>query len=280
MTPVVLAQNEARMQLRDCRWQETVWESVSLDPDAGDRAERLDFFGNRALYFSVQKAHSEFSITVESEILLHPSRRSDVSRAIMGRAELSTWLAGGHANARQANRWIWESPRLPHLSVITQWARQVCDQHTDLLETCSALMNAIHSDFRYDTQSTAADTPVYESFRKRAGVCQDFAHVMICGLRGLGIPCRYVSGYLETRPPPGQVKLLGADASHAWVSVFFPHIGWIDFDPTNNCLPSDRHLTLAWGRDVSDVVPVKGVMLGGEQHRIGVKVDVNLIPAQ
>lgn len=276
-SPVILAQNEARMQLRNCDWQETVSETVRLTPDAGDRSERIDYFGNRALYFSVQTPHSVFTISVESEIILYPERRPAPEQARLTRSELAGLLAGRDQAAREAMRWVWPSPRLPHMPHIEAWARDICAPHADLLAACKALMDHIYTNFRYDTRSTAADTPVGESFKKRAGVCQDFAHVMVCALRGLGIPARYVSGYLETRPPPGQTKLVGADASHAWVSVLFPGLGWIDFDPTNNCLPSDRHLTLAWGRDVSDVVPVKGVMVGGNQHQIGVKVDVNPI---
>jgi transglutaminase-like putative cysteine protease len=136
------------------------------------------------------------------------------------------------------------------------------------------LTERIHRDFRYDAQATTLATPLSEVLERRHGVCQDFAHLAIGCLRSLGLPARYVSGYLRTRPPAGRARLIGADASHAWVSAYCGDSGWIDFDPTNNMIPSNDHITIAWGRDYDDVSPVKGVILGGGEHTMAIAVDV------
>ncbi len=144
-----------------------------------------------------------------------------------------------------------------------------------VLEGVAALNSRIHRDFKFDTRATDVATPVAEVLKKRAGVCQDFAHLMLACLRSLGLPARYVSGYLETKPPPGRQRLIGADASHAWVSAFCgEEAGWIDADPTNDVLPGERHITLAWGRDFSDVSPLRGVTLGAGGQTLRVAVDV------
>jgi transglutaminase-like putative cysteine protease len=136
------------------------------------------------------------------------------------------------------------------------------------------LTRRMFNDFKFDPKATTIATPLEQVIKDRRGVCQDFAHFQIGCFRALGLPARYVSGYLETRPPPGKPKLAGADASHAWVQVFIPPAGWVDVDPTNNLLPSDRHVTVAWGRDFDDVSPIRGVIVGGGKHALGVAVDV------
>jgi transglutaminase-like putative cysteine protease len=143
-----------------------------------------------------------------------------------------------------------------------------------LIDAVIDLNRRINTDFTYDPAATDTSTPLAQVLREKRGVCQDFAHVAIGCLRSLGLAARYVSGYLETQPPPGQARLVGADASHAWASVYVPDLGWLDFDPTNNMLPSERHITVAWGRDFSDVTPLKGMVLGGGAHTLTVGVDV------
>jgi len=159
--------------------------------------------------------------------------------------------------------------------VYANYARADFTPGRPILEAAQALMSRIFREIRFDTRATDVTTPVAEVFERRAGVCQDFAHLMLACLRSLGVPARYVSGYLETLPPPGQPRLIGADASHAWVSVYVgePH-GWIDLDPTNNLLPAERHITVAWGRDFSDVSPLRGVTLGAGGQSLFVEVDV------
>ncbi|MFM2294206.1 MAG: hypothetical protein RLZZ350_619, partial [Verrucomicrobiota bacterium] len=137
------------------------------------------------------------------------------------------------------------------------------------------LTKRIFSDFKFDPKATTVATPLEEVWEKRRGVCQDFAHLGIACLRSLGLPARYVSGYLRTRPPEGKPRLVGADASHAWFSIFSPGNGWVDFDPTNNCEPAEEHITVALGRDFGDVSPVAGILTGGGDHDVKVSVDVS-----
>ena len=143
-----------------------------------------------------------------------------------------------------------------------------------LIESLRSLNRRIFNDFKYDPKATTVATPLEEVLQNRRGVCQDFAHLGIALLRSLGLPARYVSGYLRTRPPEGQPRLVGADASHAWFSVFCPNVGWVDFDPTNNVQPGEEHITVAYGRDFGDVSPVAGILTGGGQHQVMVSVDV------
>ena len=143
-----------------------------------------------------------------------------------------------------------------------------------LLDAVMDLTGRIHTDFRYDAKATTLATPVTEVLEHRHGVCQDFAHLQIGCLRSIGLAARYVSGYLQTPTPAGRERLVGADASHAWVSVFCPAVGWVDFDPTNNMIPAEQHITIAWGRDYDDISPVKGVILGGGSHTMSIAVDV------
>ena len=139
-------------------------------------------------------------------------------------------------------------------------------------------MQRIYTEFKYDPEFSTLATPLKEVLEHRSGVCQDFAHLAIGCLRSQGLAARYVSGYIETEPPPGKERLVGADASHAWFSVFQPGVGWLDFDPTNNQIPGERHITVAWGRDYADVTPLKGVAFGGGEHELKVSVDVLAIP--
>ncbi|HOX83777.1 MAG TPA: transglutaminase family protein, partial [Chryseolinea sp.] len=142
---------------------------------------------------------------------------------------------------------------------------------------CQALMQKIFTLIKFTPGFTTVNTPVESVLKSRKGVCQDFAHLMIACLRNMGLPAQYVSGYIETIPPPGKVKLVGSDASHAWVAVYFPEIGWVEFDPTNNLLPSYKHITVAFGRDYFDVAPIKGIIFSSGKQNIVVKVDVNRI---
>lgn len=272
--PISLAHNIAHVQLRTTPWQRVVAETITLQPQPLDLSKRVDYFGNHTLYFSVQEPHVDFSLVVESEVALDLAKRP-TGKPRITREELADWLRDHEdAGARQARRYLWSSPRISPQAEIAAWAAKAVDGEPSVFGMCTRLMDVIHSTFEYDTAATDAGTSLAQSFAARAGVCQDFAHVMIAALRVLDIPARYVSGYLETEPAPGQDTLIGADATHAWVSAYFPETGWIDFDPTNNSLPFDQHITLAWGRDVSDVVPVKGVIVGGEQQKIAVSVDV------
>jgi len=158
--------------------------------------------------------------------------------------------------------------------VLAEYTAPSFTKERPLLEAVADLTGRIHRDFTFDRTATTVATPLQTVFRTRRGVCQDFAHLEIACLRSLGLAARYVSGYLESVPPPDQPRLTGADASHAWVSVFCPPVGWVDVDPTNDVLADERHVTVAWGRDYGDVSPLRGVILGGGQHALHVGVSV------
>jgi transglutaminase-like putative cysteine protease len=177
-----------------------------------------------------------------------------------------------------AYQFVFSSERVATSREFADYARQAFPLGRPLLEAACDLMRQIHRDFSFDKKATEVSTPVEAFFQERRGVCQDFAHLQIACLRSLRLPARYVSGYLRTQPPAGRPRLVGADASHAWCSAWCPGAGWIDFDPTNDCVPEDGHITVAWGRDYSDVSPIHGVLLGGAKHTLDVGVDV--IPIQ
>jgi transglutaminase-like putative cysteine protease len=177
----------------------------------------------------------------------------------------------------EAHEFTYASPLVPNADEFADYAKASFTPARPVLDAVTDLTRRIQRDFTFDPAATTVTTPVAEVFKQRRGVCQDLAHLQIACLRSHGLPARYVSGYLETEPPPGQPKLRGVDASHAWVSFFCHNIGWLDVDTTNNCLPSLRHITIAWGRDYSDVAPVRGVLVGGQNQMLRVSVDVNAL---
>jgi transglutaminase-like putative cysteine protease len=184
-------------------------------------------------------------------------------------------VASDHSpEGTDAYQFVFDSIRVSAKPELALYARESFSPGRPLLEAVFDLTTRIHQDFRFDPKATEVTTPVETFFEKRRGVCQDFSHLQIACMRSLGLPARYVSGYLRTLPPAGGTRLVGADASHAWCAAWCPGFGWVDFDPTNNCVPSDGHITLAWGRDYSDVSPIRGVLLGGAKHSLKVGVDV------
>ena len=182
--------------------------------------------------------------------------------------------ACSHANDFEALPYLFASPFISLSSRTRSFAQTSFQPATPLLRGTLDLMQRIFKGFSYDKSASTIDTTVEQVMENRIGVCQDFAHLAISCLRSLGLSARYVSGYLETIPAPGKPKLVGSDASHAWVSVFIPDFGWVDFDPTNNLVVDQSHITLAWGRDYGDVAPVKGVVMGGGTHSLSVSVSV------
>ena len=177
-------------------------------------------------------------------------------------------------------QFILDSPKVGTVPELTKYAALSFTKNRPLIEAVSDLTQRIHNDFEYVPGFTTISTPLSDVFKHRKGVCQDFAHLAIGCLRAMGLAVRYVSGYLETFPSTGKEHLIGADASHAWFSVYLPNHGWIDFDPTNNLMPDDRHITVAWGRDFADVTPLKGVVMGGGQHMLTVSVTVEPIESK
>jgi transglutaminase-like putative cysteine protease len=181
---------------------------------------------------------------------------------------------GGGEALLEPMQFLFESPHVECFRDLATYAEPSFAAGRDLLAAALDLTRRIHADFKFDPTATSVSTPLREVLAKRRGVCQDFAHFMAGCLRTLGIPARYVSGYILTSPPPGKPRLIGADASHAWVSVWCGPAGWVDLDPTNDMLVGEQHITLAWGRDFSDVTPMRGVILGGGEQELEVRVTV------
>jgi len=267
--PVGLCYNEARLLPRALPHQKVIAASLAIDPAPLDRFDRLDFFGNRTSYFSIQEPHDKLVVIATSEV--------DVSVPEFPEAgSLPAWeqVREQLHGDLEGLQYTLESPMVSIDDQLLEYARPSFTAGRAIDEAVADLMQRIYTEFRYDPEFSSIATPLREVMEHRSGVCQDFAHLAIGCLRSHGLAARYVSGYIETLPPPGKEKLVGADASHAWFSVGVPGFGWIDYDPTNNHRPRDQHITLAWGRDFADVTPLKGVAYGGGEHELIVAVDV------
>lgn len=272
---VNLCHNETRLTPRGTPRQRCVLASVVCEPAPVYRSDREDFFGNRVSFFTIEQPHAVLRVIAQSTVEVGDACELDLLRDTPweeARDRLDRDTGEAMLDARPYRL---ESPRIPALPGLKGYAAPSFTPGRPLREAVADLMARIHGDFEYDPGFTTVTTPLEAVLEHRRGVCQDFAHLAIGCLRATGLAARYVSGYLETRPPPGRKKLQGTDASHAWFSVFDPDQGWLDFDPTNNLVPMERHITLAWGRDYTDVSPLKGVLFGGgESHGLSVAVDV------
>jgi transglutaminase-like putative cysteine protease len=251
---------------------------ISIQPEPPVITTYNDYFGNIQTFFTLQEPHASLVVESNSELEVHNVDRPDFSASPAWETVVES-LDGDHSEqGLDAYQFVFGSQRAGPSRQLTDYAREAFPAGRPLLEAVFDLMQKIHRDFRFDTKATEVTTPLQQFFEKRRGVCQDFAHLQIACLRSMGLPARYISGYLRTLPPPGRPRLVGADASHAWCSAWSPGAGWVDFDPTNNCVPTDGHITVAWGRDYSDVSPIHGVLLGGTRHTLEAEVDV--IPLQ
>ncbi|HET7526360.1 MAG TPA: transglutaminase family protein [Burkholderiaceae bacterium] len=276
-TAVELAHHLAHLRPRETPWQAiSDWQiDVQPVPDAGARAidVSVDVFGNWRHCFSHARVHDRLEVTSSFVAALQP-------RAAQGGSGPPWEQVAAHLRYRagstmpDACEFALGSPYAPRAAAFAQFAGDLFAPHRPLLEAADALMRRVHAQFEYRAQSTDVATDALQALRQRRGVCQDFAHVMIAACRSLGLAARYVSGYLSTHPLDGQPRLLGSDASHAWVAVWCPLNGWVDFDPTNNVWPSLEHVTLAWGRDYGDVAPLRGVLRGGTAAHPQVHVSV------
>ncbi|HEX8915068.1 MAG TPA: transglutaminase family protein [Humisphaera sp.] len=278
--PVPLCHNVLHLRPRDTDRQTCLATEILVVPTPAARHDRQDVYGNHVTWLTLQEPHQRFRIEARSEVDVRP----------FDPPELFRWPAWedvvGQVKARRepayldARQFTFDSPHVPRHAELAHFAGPTFAAGRSLWDATLELTERIFEGFKFDGSVTQVGTPVLDVLRNRHGVCQDFAHLMIGCLRSLGLPARYVSGYLLTRPPPGKPRLVGADASHAWVSVFFPDYGWVDFDPTNGCLPSHEHVTVGWARDYDDVAPVKGVILGGQGHTLSVAVDVEPVGAE
>jgi transglutaminase-like putative cysteine protease len=251
---------------------------LTIEPKPAQQTTSTDAFGNLRTYFALFTPHDVLRVRAESRVVVTP-RFDDLDPGQSARWEL---VAGALRYRVKAPFWpatdfLYASPFVPLLDELRDYAAASFPAGRRLIAGAIELMHRIHAEFTYQPASTSISTPLAEVFAQRKGVCQDYAHVMLGCLRALGLPAAYVSGYLLTRPPEGAPRLLGADASHAWVSVWCPQIGWIDLDPTNDVVVGTSHVTLAVGRDFGDVTPLRGVIRGGAEHTM--KVAVTVVPA-
>ena len=247
---------------------------VFVSPAPVTRSERVDFFGNRISIFTVQEPHRELVVEARSDVTVEERPVGKLSDSMPWEDAAALLPRDRSAEGLAAYQFGFESPRIRVRDEFAAYARESFTLGRPMAEALVDFTARMHKDFRFDTKGTNVRTPAEEVFKKRRGVCQDFAHVQIACLRSLGMAARYVSGYLRTYPPPGKPRLIGADASHAWVSAYCPGLGWLDVDPTNNVVPTDGHVTVAWGRDYGDVSPLRGLVLGGGAHKLRVSVDM------
>jgi transglutaminase-like putative cysteine protease len=252
---------------------------LRIEPAPTFRTDGTDCFGNPVTHLEIDQPHRDLLVVAEMDIEVRghiDDLDIDDSPPWEDVVEEYAYVPGHAPEAAtlEASRFRYESPFIRTATELAEFAKICFAPRTPLLRACAHLMSKIYSEFRFDNTATQIATPLAEVLEKRRGVCQDFAHLMIGSLRAMGLPARYVSGYLLTMPPPGKPRMIGADASHAWVSVCCPKHGWIDFDPTNNVLPDMGHITLAWGRDFGDVSPLCGIILGGGEHELNVRVTV------
>ena len=274
--PVSQCQNEAHLLPRSTPRQQYEHGQLRIQPSLTVYRDREDFFGNRVTYFAVQEPHVTLSVTAQSEVLIVQAAARWLWASLVWE-EVRQAVAGDTSpEGIEARQFLLDSPLVHRSAALAAYAAASFVPNRPLLEAVADLVQRIYQEFTYEPDATTVSTPLDEVLQHRRGVCQDFAHVAIGCLRAQGIAARYVSGYLETSAPDGQ--LIGAAASHAWVSVYCPGQGWIDFDPTNNSIPTDQHITVAWGRDYSDVTPLKGVIVGGGSHTLDVAVTVERMP--
>jgi transglutaminase-like putative cysteine protease len=248
---------------------------ISIVPRPDELANRIDFFGNKLVFFSVFKEHVR--LRVNSNSLVEVDKIDHVSlsaRANTGWKDVLARFEGPSDISHEYLQYRLSSTHVPHSDEARAFAMECFESNVTLWDACSALMNKIFTAIEFKPGFTTVNTPVDAVLKHKKGVCQDFAHLMIASLRSLGFAARYVSGYIETLPPPGKPRMVGADASHAWVSVYFPDVGWVEFDPTNKLMPSDMHIRVAYGRDYFDVAPLKGIVFNSGKQNLVVKVDV------
>lgn len=271
--------NIAYVLPRSTETQEVGSIDIQISPKATTRSTRTDCFGNQFLHFSIEKDHTELELSITSSIEVQDAETS-INLDFGNPCSYVRYLLenGKDIQSVNAREFILDSPMIQHQQYLADYAASSFSDDRPFLSAVMDLTQRIFTDFTYDPQFSDIATPLADVFKHKRGVCQDFAHLAIGCLRSLGYPARYVSGYLETMPPAGEEKLIGADATHAWFSVYSPGEGWYQFDPTNNKVAGEQHITTAWGRDYSDVTPVKGVIFGGgHSPKLFVSVDVQRV---
>ena len=273
--PTAVSYNEVRLTPLNLPSQSLINKKLAVDPHPAEVTERLDYFGNPTWFVAIDQPHNTMTVKVESHVRIErPADVMGIYPSLPWEDARNQLRTVGDPEAACALEFTLDSTLIEADAELEAYARPSFTSRRPLMEAVFDLVHRIYRDFKFEPGTTDTATPLSEVLTHRRGVCQDFAQLGIGCLRSLGLPARYVSGYIETLPPPGKEKLKGADASHAWFSAFIPGFGWVDFDPTNNQIPSDRHIIVAYGRDFSDVTPIKGVIFGAGQHELSVAVDV------
>ncbi|HVE54864.1 MAG TPA: transglutaminase family protein [Ramlibacter sp.] len=274
------AQHMAHLKPARTAWQELLSHRLTVEPRPAQQTESVDVYGNTRSFFSLQYAHE--GLQVQAESLVSTGPRPEPADDIPWDAAVERMRYHRAARYDPAAEFAFASPYVPRDAAFAGYAQPSFPEGRPLLEAARDLMRRIHADFEYETTATDVNTPALEALSLRKGVCQDLAHVMLGCLRSLRLPARYVSGYLLTEPPPGRPRLVGCDASHAWVSIYLPAAEgpgtWFDLDPTNDRAAGEDYVTLALGRDYSDVSPMRGVIHGGTNHAL--RVAVTVTPAE
>lgn len=253
--------------------------NLDITPTPTVKKDNIDFFGNDVTHFSIEKQHKELIVTAVSKVdrsykLQQNDFTSEACKSIT-LAEALVKLNSLEPEIIDAKQFLLDSVLIKNISsTIHDYAKVSFKKDRSVFEAANDLMKRIFTEFKFDSTFSTIATPIQEVMEAKKGVCQDFAQVAIACVRSMGLPARYVSGYIETLPPPGKEKLVGTDASHAWFSVFIPGFGWVDFDPTNNQIPKDQHIVISYGRDYYDVPPLKGVIYGSGKSIMEVSVDI------
>ena len=274
---VTTSHHEARLTPRDHENQRTLSHELEIVPAPAVRRRRFDYFGNRTLHFHLSEPHKSLAVNVSTIVEVRAPRPLDLQRTPPWEEVRDRLRSDRRRDVLDAYQMTFESPHVALTPELLAYAQPSFAAGRPVLEVARDLTSRIHADFAYDAKATTISTTIAQILTARRGVCQDFAHLMVGSLRALGLGARYVSGYLRTKPPPGQPRLVGADASHAWAAAWVPELGWVDFDPTNDLIPGADHVTAAYGRDFSDVTPIRGIILGGGAHTYAVSVDVDAV---
>lgn len=272
--PVAQSQHLVHLKPRQLVGQSVIHHSLLIDPAPVKRTEISDYFGNQAVLLRIEDEHTEFIVHARSTVEIENAPTPSLSRTPAWE-DVAQMVSQPGADLDPAIlQFTCPSRHTPVSRDILRFAQISFPPRRPVLSGAMDLTERIFHEFTFDPAATDISTPVARVLQQKRGVCQDFAHLGLAALRALHIPARYVSGYLLTRPPPGQAKLKGTDASHAWLSVYAPQTGWVDFDPTNGIIPAGEHITLAYGRDYEDISPVSGVLLGGGDQIMTIAVDV------
>lgn len=276
---VTFCHNIATLKPKDMLGQTLLDYKLEISPTPTEISEKIDFFGNTITRFSIQNHHKVLKVTATSKILkdytLQPNILEDIQAKSLTLNEALSALKSNDSELLEVRQFILESILVARITPdIKAYAEMSYKPNRSVFEATFELMQRIYTEFEFNTKVTNVATPIHDVIKEKKGVCQDFAQIAIACVRSVGLPAKYVSGYIETLPPPGKQKLIGTDASHAWFSVYIPTFGWVDFDPTNNLIPKNQHIVVSYGRDYYDVPPLKGVIYSTGKNKMKVAVDI------